>query len=94
MTLRMNSLHNIGKLTGSKRQVARQKKIGNAKNELSVLVIPPKPVQPLGYEVIDETDDCFVGFWAVDDIDLVQEEASEILGHSNFTLNRKPRFRD
>ncbi len=92
MTIRMNETWLTNK--NSKRGLKRIATIESAKKHLANLVIPAKPTQPLGYEVIDDCDDCFVGFWAVDNIDLVKEEAFEILGHNNFTLNRKPRFRD
>ena len=92
MTIRMNKAWLTSKT--SKRGLKRITLIEAAQNQLAELVIPTKPTQPLGYEVIDNCDDCFVGFWAVDDSDLVKEEAFAILGHSNFTLNRKPRFRD
>ena len=92
MTIRMNKTWLTSKT--SKRGLKRLAVIESAQKQLASLVIPAKPIQPLGYEVIDDCDDCFVGFWTVDDISLVKTEAFEILGHNNFTLNRKPRFRD
>lgn len=92
MTIRMNNVWLTSKT--SKRGLKRIAIIEAAEKQLSNLVIPSKPIQPLGYQVIDDSDDCFVGFWAVDDIELVKEEAFAILGHNNFSLNRQPRFRD
>ena len=91
-TIRMNKIWLTSKT--SKRGLKRIATIEAAENQLAELVVPTKPTQPLGYEVIDDCDDCFVGVWAVDDSDLVIEEALAILGHNNFKLNRKPRFLD
>ena len=92
MTIRMNKTWLVNK--NSKRGLKRIALIESAECQLATLVIPAKPKQPIGYQVYDKIEDVFVGFWATDDIELVKEEAIESLGHSNFTINAKPRFRD
>ena len=90
MTIRMNEawLTNQNSVRGKK----RLKKIKEARNELVALTIPPKPKQPIGYEVL--VDGVYEGFYATDDIEFVKESAQEILGHNKFKLKQCPRYRD
>lgn len=90
MTIRMNTvwLRSKNSIRGRK----RVKVISEAQSQLATLIVPPKPVQPTGYEVI--VDGAFEGFYPTDDIELVREQVTEALGHNNFTLNQKPRFKD
>lgn len=92
MTIRMNKTWLTSKT--SKRGLKRISIIEAAEKCLAELVVPTKPVQPIGYEVIDNNEQVYAGFWHTDDIAFVKSEAAESLGHSNFTLNAKPRFRD
>ena len=90
MTIRMNDTwqFNVKSIRGMKRQAV----IDAAKARLAQLVIPPKPVQPIGYEIIVEGS--FEGFVNSDDAAAVQLQVEESLGHSNFTLVTKLRFND
>ena len=91
MTIKMNEVWLVSctSIRGKKRLA----KIEAAKKELSSLVIPPKPKQPIGYEVLDR-EGTFVGFFATDDIEAVKQYLIEKYGHDNFKYVSKPRFRD
>jgi len=91
MTIRMNEAWQTNKnsIRGQKRQV----KIDAAKEALAKLIVPPKPKQPTGFEVLDSEGD-YVGFFPTDDRKSVLVELEENHGHVDFILNRKPRFRD
>lgn len=91
MTIRMNEawLTNHNSIKGKKRLA----KIEAAKKELETLVIPPKPKQPIGYEIINSDGD-YVGFYPTDDIEAVKEELLERYGHLNFKIIPKPKWRD
>ena len=91
MTIRMNKAWDIN-AKGSEKQVKRQAIIDKAEKELACLVMPPKPTQPIGYEVL--VDGSYEGFISTDDIDSAREQAIEYLGHENFTLKAKARFQD
>ena len=90
MTIRMNEAWQFN--VKSVRGIKRQSVIEAAKKELDQIVVPPKPKQPIGYQLLVDGD--YEGFFNSDDKEAVREQAIEILGHENFILVAKPRFRD
>ena len=90
-TIRMNKawLTNVNSVRGKK----RVQKIEEAERELATLVVPQKPEQPIGYEVLDEEGD-FIGFYALDDKEYIMQDLLEAYGHTHFKLKAKPRHRD
>jgi len=90
MTIRMNKIWLLNK--DSKRGKKRLAIIKSAQTQLNTLIIPPKPKQPIGYEIIVNNE--FIGFLPTDNIEIAKEQAKNFLGHNNFILNAKPRYRD
>lgn len=94
MTIRMNHawLTNPKSIRGQKRLAI----IADAEQQLADLPpVPPKPEQPIGYQVLDQHGD-YIGFWATDDIASVIEDLTAQHGEisKTYTLNPKPRYRD
>jgi len=95
MTIRMNEAwqFNVNSVRGMKRQA----KIEAAKKELALIIVPPKPKQPIGYQLLVDGD--YEGFFNSDDKDSVFEQALEFLTNSgrefmSWELVAKPRFSD
>ena len=91
MQVRMNTVHGHGRIgpKANKRMQLAQ----DAQRLLDSLVIPPKPTQPIGYQVLD-TEGGFLGFYNLENREQVQELAAEALGHTDFALKAQPRWKD
>ena len=81
----------------SKRGRKRDEKIQNAEAKLQALTIPPKPEQPIGYEVLIDGD--YEGFLASDDLDRIKRECAILqemgeLPAGKLTYQAKPRWND
>ncbi len=96
MTVRMNRVWDIA-VKGGKKQIARAQTIAQAEEELAKIVIPPKPEQPIGYEVMVDGD--WQGFFHSDDLDRIKQECEELqiageLPAGELTYHAKPRHAD
>ena len=91
LKLRMNRAWLVA---GSKspRNLKRLAVIKQCQEELDALVVPHKPKQPRGYEILVEGT--YEGFIAHENLQLAIQQAKEALGHDNFKLRIVKRYHD
>ena len=98
MIIRMNEAwEHIGKGSNSKRYQDRQNKLLQARRDLASLIIPPKPEQPIGYEIYIDGD-----YEYYDPTSNYNDAISKAIDHQTFgdlpqgkvTLKETPRWRD
>lgn len=94
MTIRMNEAWLLNK--DSKRGKKRLIKIAAAKSALAKLIVPIKPEQPMGYELI--VDGSYEGFFNTDNKDNAHRQALDYLetldDFMTWELIPKPRYND